>query len=74
MASATVKTSSTENVKSIFEVGFSRSQILQGLSRSSIIDVVPFRVRFTSIIIPGRSPLNVPGIGLQIIGYSNYIL
>jgi len=39
-----------------------------------INSTLPFRVRFTSIQIPGYSPTNVPAIPLQVIGYSNYIL
>ena len=35
---------------------------------------LPFRVRFTNIEQPGYSPLTVPGIGIAIIGISNYIL
>ena len=39
-----------------------------------INEVLPFRVRFTTIGVEGYGPNNVPGIGLQVIGYSNYIL
>jgi hypothetical protein len=39
-----------------------------------INETVPFRVRFTNIGIEGYGPNNVPGIGIQVIGYSNYIL
>ena len=39
-----------------------------------INETIPFRVRFTSIGIEGYGPNNVPGIGIQVIGYSNYIL
>lgn len=39
-----------------------------------INDVVPFRVRFTNIMVPGYGSNNIPGIGIQVIGYSNYIL
>lgn len=39
-----------------------------------INETLPFRVRFTNIMVPGYGPNNIPGIGLQIIGYSNYIL
>jgi hypothetical protein len=39
-----------------------------------INQTIPFRVRFTSIGIEGYGPNNVPGIGIQVIGYSNYIL
>lgn len=35
---------------------------------------LPFRIRFTSIMVPGYGPNNVPPIPLQVIGYSNYIL
>lgn len=41
---------------------------------SSINEVLPFRVKFADIKIPGYNPNNIPGIGIQIIGYSNYIL
>lgn len=36
--------------------------------------IMPFRIRITNIGIEGYSRTNVPGIGVQIIGYSNYIL
>jgi hypothetical protein len=42
--------------------------------RASVEDTLPFRIRFTSITVPGYGPNNVPGIGLQVIGFSNYIL
>lgn len=38
-----------------------------------INEVLPFRVRFTTIGIPATG-LQVPGIGLQVIGINNYIL
>ena len=49
---------------------------ISGINKGTakINDVLPFRVRFTDIKIPGYGPNNVPGIGLQVIGYSNYIL
>jgi hypothetical protein len=39
-----------------------------------INQTIPFRVKFTNIGIEGYGPSNVPGIGIQVIGYSNYIL
>jgi hypothetical protein len=39
-----------------------------------INETIPFRVKFTNIGIEGHGPNNVPGIGIQVIGYSNYIL
>lgn len=35
---------------------------------------LPFRIRFTSIGIPGYGPGNVPPIGIAVVGYNNYIL
>ncbi len=39
-----------------------------------IEETVPFRIRLTNITVPGYGANNIPGIGIQIIGYSNYIL
>jgi len=39
-----------------------------------INQTIPFRVKFTNIGIEGYGANNVPGIGIQVIGYSNYIL
>lgn len=41
---------------------------------STIEEILPFRIKFTSIRIPSSNPANVPPIPLQIIGFSNYIL
>ena len=53
--------------------GFS-STIIGPTRLSTIEEVLPFRVRFTAIQVPGVSPINVPPIPLQVIGFSNYIL
>jgi len=52
------------------------SSVVSNISKGNvkINEVLPFRVRFTDIKIPGYGPNNIPGIGLQVIGYSNYIL
>ena len=39
-----------------------------------INEILPFKIKLTNIGIEGIDPLNPPGIGLQIIGFSNYIL
>jgi len=54
--------------------GFLRSTVLESRGTVLINEVLPFRIRFTDIRIPGYNENNIPGIGLQIIGYSNYIL
>ena len=50
------------------------AKIIQGRRFAEINETIPFRVRFTTITVPGYSSSNVPGIGIQVIGFSNYIL
>ena len=40
----------------------------------SVNDILPFRLSITNIGIEGYRQNNPPGIGVQIIGFSNYIL
>ena len=42
--------------------------------RVSINQILPFKIKLTNIGIEGINPLNPPGIGMQVIGFSNYIL
>ena len=55
--------------KEIFQASFSGSSRI-----STIQEILPFRIRFTAIQVPGFSPTTVPPIPLQVIGFSNYIL
>lgn len=50
------------------------SQITYSAPYSTIESILPFRVRFSTIIIDGYSSSNPPGIGLQVIGFSNWII
>jgi hypothetical protein len=36
--------------------------------------ILPFRLTLTNIGLEGYDPANPPGIGIQVIGFSNYIL
>jgi len=40
----------------------------------TVTEVLPFRLSITNIGIEGYSSSNPPGIGIQVIGFSNYIL
>jgi hypothetical protein len=74
MASAVITTKNPV-ITRVVEDEQSRKVYLSGPTRLSVInDTLPFRIRFTSIQIPGYNQNNIPGIGLQIIGFSNYIL
>lgn len=39
-----------------------------------IISDLPFKIKITNITVPGYSPIDVPPIGLAIVGINNYIL
>lgn len=41
---------------------------------SSVMYKVPFKIKITNITVPGYSPIDVPPIGLAIVGINNYIL
>lgn len=44
-------------------------------NRSAIVIYeLPFKIRITNIKVPGYSPIDVPPIGIAIIGLNNYIL
>jgi hypothetical protein len=50
---------------------------LQTTNYSKVVtatSIMPFRLSLTNIGIEGYDPANPPGIGIQIIGFSNYIL
>lgn len=53
---------------------FINTSFKTGKRISVIEEVLPFRIKFTAIMVPGYGPNNVPAIPLQVIGYSNYIL
>lgn len=75
MATAIISNKNIYSTKAIKAVDY--ALIRMGLKKypiSRIEETVPFRVRFTNITVPGYGPNNIPGIGLQVIGYSNYIL
>jgi hypothetical protein len=74
MATAVILTKQKQRARKIQASDYPISKIVEGSRQVKINDIVPFRVRFTTITVPGYSPLNIPGIGIQVIGFSNYIL
>jgi hypothetical protein len=70
-----ISTVSYGKTSNIFSADFPISTISENKRSAKIIDVLPFRIRFTSIMVPGYSyPNNVPPIGIAVIGFNNYIL
>jgi hypothetical protein len=50
------------------------TQIQDIVRLTTIESILPFRVRFTTIGVEGSAASNPPGIGVQIIGFSNWII
>jgi hypothetical protein len=60
--------------RKVEEKQYSRFTIIPSKRSVAINDILPFRIKLTNIMVPGYNQNNIPGIGLQVIGYSNYIL
>jgi len=67
--------SSEANItKTIKTTSYPIVDLYESPNLSTIINTLPFRVRFTNIGIEGYSATNVPPIGIAVIGFNNYIL
>lgn len=73
MASSIIIDTDNHRAKKINSVGYPISEIIYKARAVKIDQILPFRVKFTTIGI-GSAYANVPGIGLQIIEINNYIL
>jgi hypothetical protein len=73
MASAVIIDDTLQKTRVIKDVNHPITNIIPVTRGVRINEVLPFRVRFTTIGLAGANA-NVPGIGLQIIGINNYIL
>lgn len=65
MATAVILNDLQSKTKKVFDIDY---------PLSTITEILPFRVKFTAIQIQAIGLGNTPGIPLQVIGYSNYIL
>jgi hypothetical protein len=61
-------------VKYVKNKNFSIAKPSYKIVNVKVEEVLPFRVKFTTIGIEGYGPGNVPPIGIAVIGYNNYIL
>jgi hypothetical protein len=73
MALSIIIDESLQKTKSVNQTSYPISDIVPITRQVRISEVLPFRVRFTTIGLAGANA-NVPGIGLQIIEVNNYIL
>ena len=74
MASAIIIDDSLHQTSAIKTVDHSITSISESYGSVTINSVLPFRIRFTTIGMQSYSSNNAPGIGIQIIGLSNWIL
>ena len=73
MALAIILDENLQKAKTVKSVSYPIANVIPIKRGIKINEVLPFRVRFTTIGLAGANA-NVPGIGLQIIGINNYIL
>lgn len=73
MALAIILDENLQKAKTVKSVSYPVANVIPITRGIKINEVLPFRVRFTTIGLAGANA-NVPGIGLQIIGINNYIL
>jgi hypothetical protein len=74
MATALILDELNGKTKKVFPVNYPVVKVKDFTRNAKISDVLPFRVRFTTIQIQAIGLGNTPAIPLQVIGYSNYIL
>jgi len=74
MASAVISTKQNQRVRSLESKNYPIARISEGKRTVKINEVLPFRVRFTNIMVPGYSASNPAPIGIAVIGLNNYIL
>ena len=74
MAKAVIIDEIKAKTRRIDETDFAIAKIVNPTKIVRINEILPFRVKFTTIGVEGYGPNNVPGIGIQVIGFSNYIL
>ena len=71
---AAIITDKSGTTRKIAEKDYPRFTIVPSKRTVRIDETIPFRIKLTNIVVPGYSANNIPGIGIQVIGYSNYIL
>jgi len=74
MATALILDELNNKTKRIFPIDYPLIQVEDFTRNTLITEILPFRVKFTAIQIVAIGLGNTPGIPLQVIGYSNYIL
>jgi hypothetical protein len=74
MASSTISLKQKQEVRSLVTKDYPIARISEGRRTVKINEVLPFRIKFTNIMVPGYSASNPAPIGIAVIGLNNYIL
>jgi hypothetical protein len=75
MASAVIRKKQTSaTIKAARAVAYGIIQVTGPTPAVKVTDILPYRIRFTNIGIPSYRAFSVPPIGIQVIGYSNWII
>ncbi len=74
MATALILDELNNKTKRILPIGYPLVKVKDFTRNTVVSDVLPFRVKFTTIQVQELGLGNTPAIPLQVIGYSNYIL
>jgi len=74
MATALILDKLKNKTERIFPTDYAEIKIEDFTRNTLVTDILPFRVKFSAIQIVAIGLGNTPGIPLQVIGYSNYIL
>jgi hypothetical protein len=74
MASSVISLKQKQKLRSLDTKNYPISKISEGRRTVKINQVLPFRISFTNIMVPGYSASNPAPIGIAVIGVNNYIL
>jgi hypothetical protein len=74
MASAKILDKNRSKLKAINAVSYAIINVANDTRSVKINEVLPFRIKFTNIVIEGYNKSNPAGIGIAVIGFNNYIL
>ena len=74
MASAVIKNKNTKTLKANNAVSYAIINVARDNRTVKVEEVLPFRIKFTNIGIPGYGINNPARIGIAVIGLNNYIL
>lgn len=74
MASAVISNKQKQKTRFVESKNYPIARISEGRRTVKINEVLPFRIKFTNIMVPGYGPNNPAPIGIAVIGLNNYIL